>query len=129
MLAGYIKQIHSINVAPSEIYFTYRGDTQRHTLEEVMALREEAWFRRGVALAPECNASIVDASIKRMRELRARTGQRQQIIAAACSIDHARQIRTLYEQRGNMRREIYSEMDQDKQEKVMPILSQPRSTA
>jgi excisionase family DNA binding protein len=119
MLAGYIKQIHSINVAPSEIYFTYRGESQRHTLEEVMALREEAWFRKGVALAPECNASIVDASIGRMRELRSATGQRQQIIAAACSIDHARQIRTLYEQRNISAREIYSEMDPDQQERVI----------
>jgi len=122
MLAGYIKQIHSINVAPSEIYFTYRGESQRHTLEEVMALREEAWFRKGVALAPECNASIVDASIGRMRELRSATGQRQQIIAAACSIDHARQIRALYEQRNISAREIYSEMDPDQQERVICAL-------
>ncbi len=119
MLSGYIKQIHSINVAPSEIYFTYRGEEQRHTLDEVMELREEAWFRKGVALAPECNVSIVDASIQRMRELRAKTGQRQQIIAAACSIDHARQIRTLYEQRGLKAREIYSEMDPDKRDRVL----------
>lgn len=124
MLVGYIKQIHSINVAPSEIYFTYKGDVQRHTLEEVLELREEAWFRRGVALAPECNASIVDASIQRMRELRADSGQKQQIIAAACSIDHARQIRALFEQRGLKAREIYSEMDGEKQEKVMQELEQ-----
>src|SRR4051812_25776943 len=53
MLAGYIKQIHSINVAPAEIHFTYKGDKKRHTLEEVLELREEAWFRKGVSLAPE----------------------------------------------------------------------------
>ncbi len=93
-----------------------------------MALREEAWFRRGVALAPECNASIADASINRMRELRLATGQRQQIIAAACSIDHARQVRTLYEERNISAREIYSEMDPDQQEKVLRDLRQARST-
>lgn len=124
MLAGYIKQIHSINVAPAEIYFTYRGDTKKHTLEEVLDLREEAWFRKGVALAPECNASIADASIQRMNELRAKTGQKHQIIAAACSVDHARQIRALYEQRGLRAREIYSEMDEDKQQAVMSQLEQ-----
>jgi DNA repair protein RadD len=122
MLAGYIKQIHSINVAPSEIYFTYKGDTKRHTLEEVLELREEAWFRKGVSLAPECNAHIVDASIQRMRELRANTGQKQQIIAAACSIDHARQVKVLYEQRGLKVREIYSEMDPEKQKKALQEL-------
>lgn len=122
MLTGYIKQIHSINVAPSEIYFTYKGDTKRHSLEEVLELREEAWFRKGVALAPECNIHIVDTSIQRMRELRSKTGQKQQIIAAACSIDHARQLRVLYEERGIKTREIYSEMEPDAQEKALQAL-------
>ncbi len=122
MLAGYIKQIHSINVAPAEIYFTYKGDTKRHTLEEVLELREEAWFRKGVSLAPECNVHIVEASIQRMCELRANTGQKQQIIAAACSIDHARQVRALYEQRGLKVREIFSEMDPDKQRSALQQL-------
>ncbi len=122
MLAGYIKQIHSINVAPSEIYFTFRGDVQHHTLDEVMELREEAWFRKGVALAPECNAHIVDASIHRMRELRKKTGQKQQIIAAACSVDHAKQIRVLYEQRNIKAREIYGEMNLGRRERIIQEL-------
>jgi len=126
MLAGYIKQIHSINVAPSEIHFTYRDDARRHTLAEVMELREEAWFRKGVALAPECNISVVDASIQRMRELREKTGQRQQIIAAACSIDHAHQIRVLYEQRNVKVREIYSEMDPDQRQAALLALDEGR---
>src|SRR3990172_550181 len=61
MRRGYIKQLRSINAAPSEIYFTYQNDEHRHTLEEVMGLREEAWFRLGVALSRETNISIVDA--------------------------------------------------------------------
>jgi DNA repair protein RadD len=126
MLAGYIKQIHSINVAPAEIYFTYRGDAARHTLEEVLELREEAWFRKGVALSPECNVHIVDASINRMRELRDKTGQKQQIIAAACSVDHARQLRVLYEQRNVRAKEIFGEMDEDKKAAVHDDLENGR---
>jgi DNA repair protein RadD len=122
MVKGYIKQIHSRNVAPSEISFTYRDDTRRHTLDEVMVLREQAWFRRGVALAPECNRHIVDASIKYLKELRQRTGFRHQLIAVACSVDHARQIRSLYEERKFKAHEIYSEMDKDKQEGVIADL-------
>jgi DNA repair protein RadD len=126
MMKGYIKQIHSINVAPAEISFTYRNDTRRHTLEEVLALREEQWFRKGVALAPECNRHIVDASIVRCEELRSRTGVRHQIIAVACSVDHARQVRALYEERGLKAREIYSEMEEDDQEAVLSELQQGR---
>lgn len=84
-----------------------------------MALREHAWFRRGVALAPECNRHIVDASIKYLHELRERSGFRHQIIAVACSVDHARQVRGLYEERGLKAAEIYGELDRDKQEAVL----------
>lgn len=122
MVNGYIKQIHTRNVAPSELYFTYKDDAHRHTLEEVMELREEAWFRKGVALSPECNRHIVEASVKYLQELRERTGFRHQLIAVACSVDHAKQVRSLYEERGLRTREIHSDMDKDKQDGVLDLL-------
>ena len=126
MINGYIKQIHSVNVAPSEIYFTYKNDAQRHSLEEVMELREEGWFRRGVALSPECNKHVAEASVSRCLSLRNKTGLKHQIIASACSIDHARQVSTIYEQLGMDTREIYSEMDPDKQDRVIQELKDGR---
>jgi DNA repair protein RadD len=122
MVKGYIKQIHSRNVAPQEIYFTYRDDTRRHSLQEVMELREEAWFRKGVALSTECNRHIVEASIKYLQDMRARTGYPHQLIAVACSVDHARQVRSLYEERGFKAREIHSDMDKERQEDVIEAL-------
>jgi DNA repair protein RadD len=122
MVNGYIKQIHSTNVAPSELYFTYRDDVKRHTLEEVLDLREEAWFRRGVALSRECNEHIVDASLKHLNIMRDRSGFRHQLIAVACSVDHAKEVRSLYEQRGYKSHEIHSDMDREKQEAVITSL-------
>ncbi|MHB1844824.1 MAG: DEAD/DEAH box helicase, partial [Deltaproteobacteria bacterium] len=122
MVNGFIKQIHSRNVAPSEVYFTYGGDTRRHTLDEVMALREEQWFRRGVALSPECNQHIAEASIQRCDALRAATGIQHQIIAAACSVDHARQVRAIYEACGYRAAEIHSGMDEDEKQGVLDRL-------
>ncbi len=119
MINGYIKQINSVNFAPAEIYFTYKDDLHHHSLEEVLELREEAWFRRGVALAPECNKHIAEASILRCVKLRNRTGLKHQIIAAACSVDHARQICGIYGDLGMESREIYSEMPPEKQERVL----------
>jgi DNA repair protein RadD len=126
MVHGYIKQIHSINVAPQELYFTYSDDIRKHSLAEVLELREEAWFRRGVALSPQCNAHIVDASIKYQAELRDRSGYPHQIIAVACSVDHAKQIRSLYEERGVRAQEIHSGMDRDKQDAVLENLRRGR---
>lgn len=118
MVNGFIKQVHARSVAPSELYFTYEGDTRRHTLEEVLALREEQWFRRGVALSTECNRHIAEASIQACNALRAETGIQHQVIAAACSVDHARQVRRIYEECGYRAAEIYSEMDEDEKDMV-----------
>jgi DNA repair protein RadD len=126
MVNGYIKQIHSRNVAPSEIFFTYRDDEHRHTLEEVLELREETWFRRGVALSPECNRHIVDSSVGYLNGTREKTGFHHQLIAVACSVDHARQIRALYEERGLSTREIHSDMEREKQEEVLDALKRGR---
>jgi excisionase family DNA binding protein len=122
MVNGFIKNIQSRSIAPDELYFTYRGDTRKHSLEEVLVLREEQWFRRGVALSPECNRHIVEASIQRCNAMRAENGIQHQIIAAACSIDHARQIRALYEQCGYRAAEIHSEMDEDERDAVVERL-------
>ena len=99
MRRGYIKHIQASNVAPAELMFTYRGSEHIHTLEEVLRLKDRDWFSRGVALAERCNISIVDASIEWLRHLR-ETGTHHQVVAVACSVDHARAIRRLYEERG-----------------------------
>lgn len=126
MVYGYIKRLHAINVAPQEIEFTYRNDHRRHTLEEVLALREEAWFRRGIALAPECNRHIVEASIRRCLMMREKNGFHHEIIAVACTVDHARQVRALYEQRGFRAAEIHSDMPEEEREVILNALRDKR---
>ena len=68
------------------------------------------------------NRHIVDASIKYLQELRQRTGFKHQLIAVACSVDHARQISALYTERGVKSHEIYGEMDKDRQDKIIADL-------
>lgn len=122
MVNGFIKRIYSRSAAPEELYFTYRDDTRRHTLEEVLQLREEQWFRRGVALSPECNRHIAEASIQSCEAMRAETGLPHQIIAAACSVDHARQVRAIYQECGYRSAELHSGMEPDEQEAVLEQL-------
>ena len=109
MVKGYIKRIQAVYVAPSELTFTYKGDTKTHTLNEVLQLKEEEWFSRGVALSPACNEDIVTASLDRLEQLR-QTGTRHQIVAVAMQIDHARAIRSLYAERGYEAETIHSRM-------------------
>ena len=75
------------------------GEARTFALDEVLAMKEADWFSRGVALSAPCNVSIVDNSLEKLEQLR-QTGTRHQLIAVACSINHARQVRSLYRERG-----------------------------
>ena len=98
-IKGYVKRLKASYTAPSELTFTMEGEEQTFTLDEVLEMKEETWFSRGVALSAPCNVSIVDNSLEKLEQLRL-TGTKHQLIAVACSINHARQIRSLYQERG-----------------------------
>ena len=98
-IKGYVKKLKASYTAPSELTFTMEGEEQTFTLDDVLAMKEEKWFSRGVALSEPCNVSIVDNSLQKLEQLRL-TGTKHQLIAVACSINHARQIRSLYQERG-----------------------------
>ena len=118
MVKGYIKRLQAVYVAPSELTFTYKGDTKTHTLNEVLQLKEEEWFSRGVALSPACNEDIVTASLDRLEQLR-QTGTRHQVVAVAMQIDHARAIRSLYAERGYEAETIHSKMSAEDRAEVL----------
>jgi len=115
---GYIKNIAARRLEPVEIHFEYKGSSKKYSLSEVLKLREEAWFSKGVALAPECNRNIVNAAIQCMQELRAGSSVKHQIIAAACSIDHAKAICSLFRERGLTAEVLHSKMKEDDQARV-----------
>lgn len=124
MRRGFVKIIQSSNVAPRELVFSYRGDDRNHTLDEVLRLKDKDWFSKGVALAKPCNVSIVDASIEWLKHLRESGSTRHQIVASACSIDHARSIRHLYQERGFEAREIHSDMPEAEKTRILRDLNQ-----
>jgi superfamily II DNA or RNA helicase len=119
---GYVKDVASRRLEPLEVTFTYEGEKRRHTLEEVMRLKDEDWFSRGIALAPECNKSIVDHSLQCMEELRATGKTKHQIVAVACSIDHAKAVRALYEERGYRADVIHSNLEADELDRAKSAL-------
>ena len=118
MVKGYIKRLQAVYVAPSELTFTYQGDTKTHSLDEVLRLKEEEWFSRGVALSPVCNEDIVTASLDRLEQLR-QTGTSHQVVAVAMQIDHARAIRSLYAERGYEAETIHSHMAAEDRAEVL----------
>lgn len=98
--ADYVKNIVRVDAVASEMTFTVEGEEQSYTREEIMDLREETWFSRGVALSDVCNETIVDRSVQLLQAKQRRGTERHQILAAACSIRHAEQVTALYRSRG-----------------------------
>lgn len=114
---GYIKRITASYAAPTELEFTAHGETKLYTLHDVLAMKEKDWFSRGIALSDPCNQTIVDNSLEKLEWLR-QTGTAHQLIAVACSVNHARKITAMYNARGFKADLIYSQMDEDKKENV-----------
>lgn len=118
-LKGYIKRLKASYVAPSEIQLGFSDEQSRkYTLDEVLKLKEEDWFSRGVALAKPCNEHIIDNSLQKLEELR-QTGTRHQLIAVTCSINHGKEVRSMYRERGYNAEIIHSQQDAEEQKKVI----------
>ena len=121
-LKGYIKRLKASYVAPSTIELGFNDASGRtYTLDEVLQLKQEDWFSRGVALARLCNQHIVDSSLQKLEELR-QSGTQHQLIAVACSINHAREIRSLYQERGFTADVIHSKQSEDEQAAILAAL-------
>jgi DNA repair protein RadD len=121
-LKGYIKRLKASYVAPSTIELGFSDERGRsYALDEVLKLKDEEWFSRGVALARLCNQHIVDSSLEKLEELR-QTGTQHQLIAVACSINHAREVRSLYQERGFSAEVIHSKQSSDEQMEVLAAL-------
>ena len=116
-IKGYVKKLKASYAAPSELTFTLKDEERTFTIEEVLEMKEEEWFSRGVALSEPCNVSIVDNSLEKLEQLR-QTGTKHQLIAVACSINHARQIRSLYQERGYETAIVHSSPDKEADEKA-----------
>lgn len=117
-IKGYIKKLKATYVAPTALTFTVKGSERTFSLDEVLAMKDEEWFSRGVALSDPCNVSIVNNSLEKIEQLRL-TGTKHQIIAVACSINHGQRIRSLYEERGYRAEIIHSKLDADKQDDII----------
>lgn len=117
-IKGYIKRVKASYVTPEKLTFTAKNETHTYSLEEVLEMKEEEWFSKGIAMSEVCNKSIVENSLEKLEELRL-SGTKHQIIAVACSIDHAKQIRSLYKERGYTADIIHSNLKKEEQERVI----------
>ena len=91
---GYIRNIKVSNVTPQEIELSFSDeDNKTYSLDDIIRMKEDAWFRRGIALSQDCCDSIARKAHEKLEKLKKEFPScSHQIIAAAMSIRHAREF-------------------------------------
>ena len=121
MIMGFISHIDALFVTPTEITFTVEGEARTLGITEIMEMREQDWFSRGVALSEECNRSMVNASVQQLYNVR-KLGSPRQIIAVACSIRHATQVAALYREQSLRVEVLHSQLNREERERIEATL-------
>lgn len=114
---GIVKNLISEDYTSENLEFMIDG--KKVSLEEALDEMDRSWVSRSVAMSESCSRTIIEMSIKRLKEKRERGNAHHQIIAVACSIDHAKQITKLYEEQGLKAAYITSEEREEAEEAVI----------
>lgn len=130
MANGYVKSLERFKYVPDELFLTIDDDdSKKYTVNEIfeLGIKDEEWVSRSVAYSIECSEKIVDESIKKLEEkLRNNNKVPHKIIAVACSIKHAIQIKELYEKRNYKCALIHSKMSKEEIEKNLKDIENHR---
>lgn len=114
MAKEYIKSLENLVYVPEILQLTIDdNDEKQYTVEEIydLGLKDSEWVTRSVAYSIDCSKSIVNRSIEKLEEKRKISGLPHKIIAVACSIKHAEQIKELYEEAGKRVSIIHSDLE------------------
>jgi len=95
---GIVKNLIAEDYTTEKLEFVM--DDRVISKEEALKEMDKNWVTRTVAYSDSCSLTIVKKSIERLEEKRKRGGVFHQIIAVACSIEHAEHIKKMYEQFG-----------------------------
>lgn len=122
---GYVKRLKAVVLSPKTLKYVREDSPEIEvTLEEVKRLGEEdAQFRRSIVTSEETLFTIVDASIRELQRLRAKTGcSSLKIIASALNYEHCHQIVRAYRERAQKANFIHSNETSEHNERVLQKL-------
>lgn len=113
---GIVKNIVSEDYTTETLEFEIDGE--KVDKETALDRMDKNWVTRSVAYSEKCSRTIVKMSIERLEEKRRLGKSHHQIIAVACSIEHAKEIMQLYSQY-NLKAGYVSSDRPDESEKVI----------
>lgn len=114
----YVKWLRKETVNAHELFFTIPDSPGiKFTKEQVLALKDQEWLERSVALSKECSMDVINHSVERLTELRKSSPDvPHKILAAGCSILHAEDLDRWYQSCGLKTVIVHSEMPNDELE-------------
>lgn len=129
MANNYVKSLENIKYIPDKLLLTIDNDsTKTYTVEEIYEkeIKDEDWVSRSVAYAPECSKKIVDESVKLLKEKLSNSTVPHKIIAVACGIEHAKEIKEMYESLGYKTAIVHSNMEEIEKKKAFSDIKNHR---
>lgn len=130
MANDYVKQLEQFSYVPDDLRFTVDNNPNAiYGLDEILEIKDSDWVARSVAYSEECSERIVLRSIELLRDkIRRGRGLPHKIIAVACSIAHATQIRDIYEKHGCHAVLVHSELSEDEKEHALSDVENDRAS-
>lgn len=129
MQQGIVKSLENFKLIPQTLYLTIDNNEDiMYTIDQLRSLgiKDENFIARSVALSKECNFQIIDESIRTLNLKREGSTVPHKIIAVACSVDHAKSLKTMYEERGMKALLIYSDLDKEEKRAVLTDIENNR---
>ena len=124
--AGFVKSLKAVVLNPATLKYVRREDGEEIevSLKEVIQLGEDdSDFRRSIVSSEQSLATIVNCSIRQLRELRDRTGDsRLKIIASALNYAHCIQITKAFAARNLRAAYVHSKEDGQANKKILQQL-------
>ncbi|MEG6512434.1 DEAD/DEAH box helicase family protein [Desulforamulus ruminis] len=117
-----VKTLENFKLIQEKLYLTIDNNpNKRFTIEQIRSqgIKDEDFINRSVALSQECNRQIIIESINALNKKRLGTDVPHKIIGVACSIEHANQIKDLYQEYKLRAEIIHSKMDKDARKEVL----------
>lgn len=121
MANGYVKSLKNIQYIPDELLLTIDNEeATTYTVEQIVEkrIRDEEWISRSVAYSRECSNKVVEASVEKLKKKKRGSTAPHKIIAVACSIKHAEQIKELYLEAGVKAEVIHSRQEEHKKNSI-----------
>lgn len=129
MANGFVKSLESFVYIPEDLMLTLDDNSDKeYTLEEIysLGLRDSEWVSRTVAYSKTCSQSVVERSIELLTDRLEGTELPLKILAVACSIKHAIQIKELYEAEGYPATIMHSDLTKQEKEKAVSDIESNR---